>query len=187
MVLTAWVQTSTRPKTILPMHTNHMQIGTNDITRCKMLLNGFNSLIIANRLQKVWSRATIIVGFFNPVSSLKVIGHSIHSERRRIYLGDQYKLFRMTPLSYHDYSVSGSSTQQCSDIPLKLIGLFSSLLVPHKNFFVKYVISIDLLWLSETRYKPKLSHGLACYFMLDRLHWCAKQWNRTSVLLGDLW
>ena len=29
----------------------------------------------------------IIVGFFIPVSSLKVFGHSIHSERRRIYLG----------------------------------------------------------------------------------------------------
>ena len=29
----------------------------------------------------------IIVGFFIPVSSLKVFGHSIHSEMRRIYLG----------------------------------------------------------------------------------------------------
>ena len=29
----------------------------------------------------------VIVGFFIPVSSLKVFGHSIHSERRRIYLG----------------------------------------------------------------------------------------------------
>ena len=28
-----------------------------------------------------------IVGFFIPVSSLKVFGHSIHSERRGIYLG----------------------------------------------------------------------------------------------------
>ena len=28
-----------------------------------------------------------IVGFFIPVSSLKIFGHSIHSERRRIYLG----------------------------------------------------------------------------------------------------
>ena len=28
-----------------------------------------------------------IVGFFIPVSSLKVFAHSIHSERRRIYLG----------------------------------------------------------------------------------------------------
>ena len=29
----------------------------------------------------------IIVGIFIPVSSLKVFGHSIHSEKRRIYLG----------------------------------------------------------------------------------------------------
>ena len=56
-----------------------------------------------------------------------------------------------------------------------------------KNFFVKYLISIDLLWISETRYKPKLSHGLICHFMLDRLHWCTKQRNRTSVLLDELW
>ena len=76
-----------------------------------------------------------IVGFFIPVSSLKVFGHSIPSERSRIYLGDQYKLFRMTPLSYHDYSVSGSSILQCSGIPLKLLCLFSSLIVPHKNVF----------------------------------------------------
>ena len=76
----------------------------------------------------------IIVGFFIPVSSLKVFGHSIHSERRRIHLGDKYKLFRMTPLSYHDYPVSGSSRRQCNGIPLKLLCLFSSILVHHKNF-----------------------------------------------------
>ena len=29
----------------------------------------------------------VIVGFFIPVSSLKVFGHSIHSERRMIYIG----------------------------------------------------------------------------------------------------
>ena len=82
----------------------------------------------------------IIVGFFISVSSLKV-----HSERRMIYLGDQYKLFRMTPLSYNDYSVSGSSSQQYIGIPLKLLCLFLSILVHHKNFFVKYLINIDLI------------------------------------------
>ena len=58
-------------------------------------------------------------GIFIPVSSLKVFGHSIHSERGRIYLGDQYKLFRMAPLSYHDHSVSRSSSQQYSALPLR--------------------------------------------------------------------
>ena len=56
-----------------------------------------------------------------------------------------------------------------------------------QKLFVKYLTNIDLIWLSVTRYKPKLSHGQTCYFMLDRLHWCAKQRNRTSVLLGELW
>ena len=74
------------------------------------------------------------MGFFIPVSSLKVFGHSIHSERRRIYLGDRCKLYRMTPSSYYDYSVSGSSRQQCSGIPLKLLCLFSSIVVHHKTF-----------------------------------------------------
>ena len=48
-------------------------------------------------------------------------------------------LFKMTPLSYHDYSVSGSSIQQCSSIPLKLLCLFSSIVVHHKKktFFCK--------------------------------------------------
>ena len=32
------------------------------------------------------------MGFFIPVSSLKVFGHSIHSERRRIYLGKSIQL-----------------------------------------------------------------------------------------------
>ena len=34
-----------------------------------------------------FASSSAIVGFFIPVSSLKVFGHSIHSERRRIYLG----------------------------------------------------------------------------------------------------
>ena len=41
-------------------------------------------------------------------------------------------------------------------------------------FFVVYLININLIWLPVTRYKPKLSHGLTCHFMLNRLHWCAK-------------
>ena len=101
------------------------------------------------------NQSIIIMGFFIPVSSLKVFGHSILSERRMIYLVDQYKLFRITPLSYHDYSVSGSC--------ILLLCLFSSILVHHKNFFVKYLINIDLIWLSVTRYDPKLPNGLTCH------------------------
>ena len=61
--------------------------------------------------------------FFIPVSSLKVFGNSIHSERRRIYLGKSIQAL-MTPLSYHGYSVSGLSSQQCGGIPLKLFMFF---------------------------------------------------------------
>ena len=37
--------------------------------------------------KKKKKKQDMTVGFFIPVSSLKVFGHSIHSERRRIYLG----------------------------------------------------------------------------------------------------
>ena len=54
------------------------------------------------------------------------------------------------------------------------------------NHLFKYLINLELIWLSATKYTPKLSYGLTCHFMLDRLHRCAKQRNRTSVLLAEL-
>ena len=46
-------------------------------------------LVSTNSLHTAYrhSICIIIVGFFILVSSLKVFGHSIHSERRRIYPG----------------------------------------------------------------------------------------------------
>ena len=71
---------------------------------------------------------------------------------------------------------------------LKFHVCFHQFLIITKTFrgsrILKYLINIELIWLSVTKHKPKLSHGLTCHFMLDRLHWCAKQMNRTSVLLG---
>ena len=130
--------------------------------------------------------------FFISVSSLKVFGHSIHSERRRIYQEKSMQALQNdTKLSYHDYSVSGSSSQRCSGTLLKLLRLFSSIFVHSKTFrsswLLKYLINIELIKLSATEYKSKLLRGLTCHFMLDRLHWCTKQRNRTSVLLGELW
>ena len=60
----------------------------------------------------------------------------------------------MTPLSYHGYSFSGSSSQQCGGIPLKLLCLFSSILVHHKKTFrdsrlLKYLINKELLTFSN--------------------------------------
>ena len=46
----------------------------------------------------------VIVGFFIHVSSLKVFSHSIHSERRRIYLGKSIQALQNDTLSYHDFS-----------------------------------------------------------------------------------
>ena len=40
-------------------------------------------------------------GIFIPVSSLEVFGHSIHSERRRIYLGKSIQALQ-NDTSYHD-------------------------------------------------------------------------------------
>ena len=112
-------------------------------------------------------------------------------EEDQVILENQYKLYRMTSLSYQGYSVSVSSSQQCGGTPLKLLCLFSSILVHYTNFsrqsLIKVPKSIKNSWLSVTWYKPKLSHGMTCHFMLDSLHWCAKQRNRTSMLLGELW
>ena len=47
---------------------------------------------------------TAIVGFFIPVSSLKGFGHSIHSERRRIYLGKSIQ-------AWHHYHIMGIQFQ----------------------------------------------------------------------------
>ena len=71
------------------------------------------------------SNIATTVGFFIPVSSLKVFGHSIHSERRMIYRGKSIQALQNDTLSYHGYSVSGSSSQQCGGTPLKLLCLFS--------------------------------------------------------------
>ena len=64
---------------------------------------------------KIGIRPTLLIVysgiFFIPVSSLKVFGHSIHSERRRIYPGKSIQALQNETLSYHDYSVSGSSNQ----------------------------------------------------------------------------
>ena len=54
----------------------------------------------------------------------------------------KYKWPPGQPLSYHGYSVSGSSNQQCGGIPLKRLCLFSSILVHHKNFSRQSVIKV---------------------------------------------
>ena len=82
------------------------------------------------------------------------------------------------------FRVIQPTVQWCIFITFMFVFINSS---SSQKLFVKYLISINLIWLSVTRYKPKLSHGLTSHFMLDRLHWCSKQWNRTSVLLGELW
>ena len=86
---------------------------------------------------------TTIVDFFIPVSSLKVFDHSIHSKRRKIYLGESIQALQNDTLSYHDYSVSGSSSQLCSGIPLKKIRLFSPILVHYKKIPRQSVIKVS--------------------------------------------
>ena len=96
-----------------------------------------------------------IAGFFIPVRSLKVFDHSIHSERRRIYLGKLIQALQMSPLSYHDYSVSRSSSQQCSGMPLKLLCLFSSILV-HKKLFELKVIKVPNQYSTHMTFSNKI-------------------------------
>ena len=86
-----------------------------------------------------------------------------------------YQLYRMTPLSYHGYSVSGSSSQQYG---------FHQFFFIIKTFrdsrLLKYLINKELMTFSN-KIQAKT------FTMLDSLHWCAKQRNRTSLVLGELW
>ena len=168
--------------------------------RCQFLYSNYpNRIPVANVWPTLkscfWTRFHIvyvtIVDFFIPVSSLKVFDHSIHSKRRKIYREKSIQALQNDTLSYCDYSISGSSIQLCSGMLLKILCLFSSIFVYYKKFqgsrLLKYLNQYRTHRLPATKYKPKLLHGLTCYFMLGRLHWCAKQRNRTSVLLGYLW
>ena len=83
----------------------------------------------------------IIVGFFIPVSSLKVFGRSIHSERRMIYLGKSIQALQNDTIII-SWICSGVS-QQCHGIPLKVSCLFSSSLDHYKNFSRQSVIKVS--------------------------------------------
>ena len=123
-----------------------------------------------------------IVGFFIPVSSLEVFGYFIHSERKMICLGKSMQALQNDTIIISwlcSFRVTQPTVQWQCDIPLKLSCLFSSILVHYITTFrdsrlLKYLINKEIIWLSVTRYKPKLSHGLTCHFMIDSLHWCAK-------------
>ena len=135
---------------------------------------------------------TIIVGFFIPVSSLEVFGHSIHSERRRICLGKSIQALQNdTIITSWLFSFLGHPANSSVAYLKNFHVCFHQFLTIAKTFrgnrLLKYLINLELIWLSATKYKPKLSHGLTCHFMLDRLYWCAKQRNRTSMLLAELW
>ena len=110
---------------------------------------------------------TFIVGFFIPVSSLKVFDHSIHSERRMIYQGKSIQALqndtniRSWLFSFRTIQPTGQ-WQTFLKVFKKNLCLFSSILVHYNNK--------KFIWISATIYKPKLSYGLTSYFMLDRLH-----------------
>ena len=74
-------------------------------------MSGHVKVLACILVLKVMISLLIIVGFFIPVSSLKVFGHPIHSERRRIYPGKSIQALQNDTLSYHGYSVSESSSQ----------------------------------------------------------------------------
>ena len=78
---------------LLPVHSKHMVLWPSGCTklRSKILEHGI----------------IIIVGVFIPVSSLKVFGHSIHSERRRIYPGKSIQALQ----NEHHYHIMGIQFQ----------------------------------------------------------------------------
>ena len=137
-----------------------------------VLSNKVNDKIFYTLLGLIFTEITIVGFFFIPVSSSKFFGHSIHSERMRNYVGDQAFQNDTVIISWLvSFRVIQPTVQwhTFKTFMLVFINFCSS-----QKLFVKYLINIDLIWLSVTRYKLKLSHGLTCHFMLDMLNWCAK-------------
>ena len=109
--------------------------------------DGFSLLICSERhICKQWeiaililinTFASVVVEFF--FLFLSVLGQFIHTERRRVYLGKSIQALQNDTLSYNDYSISGSSGQHCSGIALKLLRLFSSILIHYRNFPRQYI------------------------------------------------
>ena len=79
--------------------------------------------------------------FFIPVSSLKVFGHSIHSERRRIYLGKSIQALQNDTIII-SWVFSFRVIQPTVRWHQNFLCLFSSILVHHKNFSRQSVIKV---------------------------------------------
>ena len=86
------------------------------------------------------------MGFFISVSSLKVFGHSIRSERRRIYPGKSIQALQNNTIIISWLFSSRIIQPRCSGILLKLLCLFSSLLFHYKTFtrysIIKYLNNV---------------------------------------------
>ena len=108
---------------IVILHSHNWRIQVRNSMR--WVRKHYNPLSIDRHVNEHWLFSVFpTVGFFISVSSLKVFGHSIHSERRGIYPGKSLQALQNDALSYHGYSVSESSSQPCSGIPLKLLFVF---------------------------------------------------------------
>ena len=85
----------------------------------------------------------IIVGFFIPVSSLKVFGHSIHPERRRIYPGKSIQALQndIIIISWV-FSFRVIQPTVWWHTFKTFYVCFSSILVHHKNFSRQSVIKV---------------------------------------------
>ena len=83
-----------------------------------------------------------IVGFFIPVSSLKFSAIPFILRGGWFILGNQYKLYRMTLLSYHGYSVSGVIQLTVRWHTLKTFMFVFINLCSSKNFLRQSVIKV---------------------------------------------
>ena len=113
-----WSSSGLHQEKSVPTHPGGTHI---DMVLCACLLGCFFAdfgIAIGGVITDEGIHIYIIVGFFIPVSSLKGFGHSIHSERRRIYLGRSIQALQNDTIIISWYAVSGSSSQQCGSIPL---------------------------------------------------------------------
>ena len=129
----------------------HVYLNTNILRECspiQILFANFwhfcikRLLMICEILKCVKCWRPIIVGFFIPVSSLKVFGHSTHSKRRWIYLGKSIQAIQNDTIIISwvfSFRVIQPTVRWHT---FKLLCLFSSILVHHKIFSRQSVIKV---------------------------------------------
>ena len=122
--------------------------------------------------------SSTIVGFFIPVSSLKVFDHSIHSERRRIYLGKSIQALQNDTITSWVFSFRVIQPTVRWHTFKTFYVCFHQFLFIIKTLWdsrlLKYLINKELMPF-RNKIQAKTFKWPDMSFYARKLTWCAKQ------------